>query len=173
MWVPPDTRDRVVDFVNDWSERAEMAIAHFIRWLGISTSKFYGWRARYGKENEHNGKIPRDFWLEVWEKQAIMDFYEQHREDGYRRVAFMMLDGNVVAASPTSVWRVLHESGLLRRRPFKPSRKGTGFDQPQHPHEHWHIDVSYLNIWQTFGYPASDIVATRSERTWLEEEVGG
>jgi len=95
-----------MDFVNDWSERTEISIASFIRWLGVSTSKFYGWRARYGKENGHNGKIPRDFWLEAWEKQAIIHFYEQHREEGYRRVAFMMLDADIVAVSPTSVWRV-------------------------------------------------------------------
>jgi len=34
----------------------------------------------------------------------------------------------------------------LRRWNGKPSRKGTGFQQPSAPHEHWHIDVSYLNI---------------------------
>ena len=26
--------------------------------------KFYDWRERYGKVNEHNGWVPRDFWLE-------------------------------------------------------------------------------------------------------------
>jgi hypothetical protein len=25
--------------------------------------------------NEHNGWIPRDFWLEGWEKRAILDFH--------------------------------------------------------------------------------------------------
>jgi hypothetical protein len=24
--------------------------------------------------NDHNGWVPRDFWLEVWEKQAIIGF---------------------------------------------------------------------------------------------------
>jgi len=36
-------------------------------WLDISASKFYDWRERYGKVNEHNGWVPRDFWLEDWE----------------------------------------------------------------------------------------------------------
>lgn len=61
----------------------------------------------------------------------------------------MMLDDNVVAVSPTTVWRVLHEAGLLRRWNEK-STKGTGFQQPLKPHEHWHIDVSYLNILGAF-----------------------
>jgi hypothetical protein len=32
--------------------------------LGITQSKFYDWRKRYGKVNEHNSWIPRDRWLE-------------------------------------------------------------------------------------------------------------
>jgi transposase InsO family protein len=34
----------------------------------------------------------------------------------------------------------------------KPSKKGTGFAQPLAAHQHWHIDVSYLNIGGTFYY---------------------
>jgi hypothetical protein len=34
----------------------------FIEWLGVTASKFYGWRERYGKANEHNARVPRDFW---------------------------------------------------------------------------------------------------------------
>jgi transposase InsO family protein len=37
----------------------------------------------------------------------------------------------------------------------QPSRKGTGFDQPLQPHQHWHIDVSYLNVCGTFYYLCS------------------
>jgi hypothetical protein len=36
----------------------------FIEWLDITASKFYDWRERYGKVNEHNDWVPRDFWLE-------------------------------------------------------------------------------------------------------------
>jgi putative transposase len=42
----------------------------------------------------------------------------------------MMLDADVVAVSPSSVWRVLQHAGLLSRWKGKPSRKGTGFEQP-------------------------------------------
>ena len=62
----------------------------------------------------------------------------------------MMLDGDIVGVSPASVWRVLSRAGPLRKWNGKPSRKGTGFDQPPQPHQHWHIDVSYLNVCATF-----------------------
>jgi putative transposase len=59
-----------VDFVRRWSEKTEIGAGRFIGWLDITASKFYDWRERYGKVNEHNGWVPRDFWLEDWEKQA-------------------------------------------------------------------------------------------------------
>ena len=127
----------------------------FIKWLGITPSKFYDWKRRYGKVNEHNSWIPRDFWLEPWEKERIVEFFLQHPGEGYRRLTFMMLDQDVVAVSPSSVYRVLKSRGLLQRWNRKPSSKGQGFKGPSQPHEHWHIDVSYLNIMGTFYYLCS------------------
>lgn len=97
----------------------------------------------------------RDFWLEDWEKQAIIDFHLQNPLEGYRPLTFMMLDAGIVAASPSSVWRVLSQAGLLRKWNGKPSKKGTGFAQPPQPHQHWHLDVSYINIAGTFYYLCS------------------
>jgi putative transposase len=67
----------------------------------------------------------------------------------------MMIDADVAACSPASVYRVLKAAGLLERHNTKPSLKGTGFVQPLAPHEHWHVDVSYLNIAGTFYYLCS------------------
>ena len=67
----------------------------------------------------------------------------------------MMLDADIVAVSPSSVWRVLSRAGLLRKWNGKTSRKGRGFEQPPEPHQHWHIDVSYINISGTFYYLCS------------------
>jgi len=45
---------------------------------------------------------------------------------------------------------------------WKPSKKGMGFAQPLAAHEHWHIDVSYLNIGGTFYYLCSVLERERS-----------
>jgi putative transposase len=103
-----------VDFVRLWSEKTEIGAGRFIGWLDITASKFYDWRERYGKVNEHNGRVPRDFWLEDWEKQAIIGFHLKNPLEGYRRLTFMMLDADIAAVSPTSVWRVLGQAGQLR-----------------------------------------------------------
>jgi putative transposase len=99
-----------VDFVRRWSEKTEIGAGRFIVWLDITASKFYDWRDRYGKVNEHNGWVPRDFWLEDWEKQAVIGFHLKNPLEGYRRLTFMMLDADIVAVSPSS------GTGSRRRR---------------------------------------------------------
>ena len=145
----------MVDYVRHWTDRAELPARRLIGWLGIGQSKFYDWRQRYGKVNEHNALVPRDHWLEDWEKEAIVHFHCEHPDEGYRRLTYMMMDADVVAASPASVYRVLKAAGCLARYCGKPSKKGTGFRQPLTPHEHWHVDISYINICGTFYYLCS------------------
>lgn len=143
----------MVDYIKYWSDRTEMDKQTLIRWIGISRSKFYDWQKRYGQVNEHNHWVPRDFWLQAWEKQAIVNYFLDHPGQGYRRLTYMMLDADIVAVSPSTTYRVLSQAGLLKRwNQSRTSSKGTGFQQPLGPHVHWHVDMSYINIAGTFYY---------------------
>jgi transposase InsO family protein len=153
--VPPDLRDTVVDFVRRFSARTELGARWVLARLGVVPTQFYRWTARYGRVNTHNGQIPRDHWLTVAERDAILAYHATHAPEGYRRMTFMMLDADVVAVSPATVYRVRTAAGVLDRWNGKPSKKGTGFVQPLRPHEHWHIDISYLNVAGTFYYLCS------------------
>jgi putative transposase len=145
----------VIDYVRYWSDKTEIDATAMVRWIGVGRSRYYDWRNRYGKVNEHNAWIPRDDWLTDEEKRAICDYYRDHPLDGYRRLTYMMIDADIAAASPSSVYRVLRQAGLLNRWNRSASKKGTGFQHPLRPHEHWHIDISYLNIVGTFYYLCS------------------
>jgi putative transposase len=123
--------------------------------MGLGASKFHQWKDRYGAAIENNAPVPRDHWLTDSEKQAILAFHDRHPLEGYRRLTFMMLDDDVAAASPSSVYRVLKAAGRLDRRSWAPSKKGTGFVQPLAAHQHWHVDISYLNLGGTFFYLCS------------------
>jgi len=138
--------------VRELSAKTEIIQDRFIRWLGLPRGKFFEWRLRYGKAHEHNGLIPRDYWLMPQERQTILDYHAKNPLEGYRRLTFMMLDADVVAVSPSTVYRVLSEAGRLSSWPKTKSLKGTGFVQPDKAHEHWHVDMAYLNIGGTFYY---------------------
>jgi len=121
-------------------------------WIGIGRSKYQDWVTRFGKVNEHNAWVPRDHWLTEDEIARICNFARSHHDDGYRRMTFMMLDADVVACSPASVYRVLKKFGLLTGQTPNVTKKGTGFVQPLKPHQEWHVDISYLNIAGTFYF---------------------
>jgi len=151
-WVSHDVRDEVVDYVRKWSVRTALAAGKLVRWLGISASKFHDWKQRYGKVNEHNGLVPRDHWLEAWEKQAILAFHAERPLEGYRRLTYLMMDADIVAVSPATVYRVLKGAGCFQGWNTPKTGKGQGFVQPLAPHEHWHVDISYINVCGTFYY---------------------
>jgi hypothetical protein len=128
--VPHDTRDAIVDFVNRWSDKTGLAVACFLVGLGIATPKWYSWKNRYGKANEPSAWIPRDHWLEEAERQALVAFHGQFPPEGYRRLTFLMLDRDVVACSPASVYRVLKGAGLLDRHTPRPPPRARGSSNP-------------------------------------------
>jgi putative transposase len=144
-----------VDYVHYWADRSQVGKGRIVKWIGLGSSKFYNWQQRYGKATEHNARIPRDHWLEAWERKAIIRGFHAHPDDGYRRLTYLLMDANTVAVSPSTTYRVLKSAGLLQRWNTSNSRKGKGFQQPAQPHEHWHIDISHINICGTFYYLCS------------------
>ena len=126
--------------------------------IKLRTSKYYTWTFRHGLPNYHNGKIPKDNWLLDWEKEAIILSAKNHTGEGYRRLTYMMMDDNVVAASPSAVYRILKRYGLLNKWNLtRKSSKGRGFEQPTAPHQHWHVDIKYVNYKGTFLFLISVI----------------
>jgi putative transposase len=153
--VTHDTRDEIVDYVRRWSDRTQLPAKRLVQWIGLGMSKYYDWKQRYGQVNEHHQWVPRDHWLEAWEREAIVAFHAQHPMEGYRRLTYMLMDADQVAASPATVYRVLKQAGCFQRWNRCESSKGQGFQQPLAPHEHWHIDISYVNVCGTFYYLVS------------------
>ena len=165
--MPHDLRDTVVDFLRHHAALTGLSVALLLRWLALCPRKFRRWQDRYGKVNEHNAMIPRDHWIEAHERAAIIDFARRHPLEGYRGLTFMMLDADVAAVSPATTYRVLKGVGLIGSRPTKTSRKGRGFEQPLQPHEHWHVDFSYINLGGTFYYLCSVLDgASRAILAW-------
>ena len=132
---------------------AGYSILSSLKLLKISPSKYYNWVERKGLPNQINRDTPNSTWLLPEENEMIVSFCQDKIEEGYRRLSYMMLDEDIVAASPSTVFRVLKRNDLLNRwSTKKPSSKGTGFIQPLKPNDHWHTDISYVNILGTFFF---------------------
>jgi transposase InsO family protein len=131
------------------SRRSGISTMQLLLWADITRSKYYEWVQRRGLPNSHNGSVPRGHWIQPWERELIVQFCRgKVGLEGYRRLTYMMLDENVVAVSPSTVYRVLKDAGMMYRwnTASAGSGKGQGFTQPTAPHQHWHVDISYINV---------------------------
>ena len=146
QWVEPDIRDNVLEFIEMTAKKSHYSKKDLLGLLFLSKSRYYDWIKRQGQPNRHNGKTPKAYWLLPLEREAIIVYCRDKTDEGYRRLTYQMLDKNIVAVSPSTVYRVLKSAGLLKRWNTKTSKKGNGFKQPLKPHEHWHVDISYVNI---------------------------
>ena len=87
------------------------------------------------------------------ERKAILEYCRERISEGYRRLTYQMIDADIAAVSPATVYRILKANGLLDRwNPVKSSSKGNGFKQPTAPNEHWHMDIAYINVMGTFMF---------------------
>jgi transposase InsO family protein len=154
VWVEPEIRDAVTAYLVQISKRSGLPIKQFLKIIGLSTVKYYRWLKRAGSPRNHNGKVPKTHWLTPAEVQAIINFAREHYsendyflKDGYRRVAYKMIDSDIAYVSPSSVYRVLRRENLLNKwNTNKNASKGLGFKQPDYTHKHWHVDIKYLNF---------------------------
>ena len=162
-----EKRDHIISFIHHWQERTEFPRQRFLDLINLPRGRFRDWEKRTGKANAHNAPTPKAHWILPEEKEAIINYALQgNLKAGYRRMSYLMLDADIAAVSPSSVYRVLKEAELIQ--PWgKPSKKGTGFEQPLMPHEHWHIDITYLKLKGIFYFLSTVLDgASRAILSW-------
>jgi len=143
-----------------------------LAWIELPANKFGSWKTRYGQVNEHNGKIPRDWWLEDWEKKAIVDFHDRNPLEGYRRLTFMMLDDDIVAVSNGKLERF---HGTIKKeciRPHCPRNHAEAMSQISSYIVHYnevrlHSAIGYITPADRLCGLAEEIAAERDRK--LEE----
>jgi transposase InsO family protein len=145
-------RDGLVSWLDRWAATLDRSVTFLCGKLGLHESRLREWRSRVGQVNKHNGAQPKETWVDAETRQKIIDFYLAHPEDGYRRCTYMMLDADVAAVCPATVYNTLKKAGVLRRREVRKSKKGDGFVQPLTLHEQWHTDITYIRIGTKYYY---------------------
>jgi putative transposase len=153
-----EIRDQIVEYVQRLSTLTGITKREILREIGLSKSKYYEWKRRYGMPNSLNSNSPKDHWITETEEIRITEYARNNVGEGYRRLTYMMIDENIAFVSPSSVYRVLFSNGLLKKwENSNEVLKGTGFKQPVKVHEHWHIDIKYVNFRGTFLFLISII----------------
>jgi transposase InsO family protein len=137
----------VLRIVDEAVARTGWRVGRVLKRLGIPRSVYYEWRDR-ALQKRLDDLVPGGRCLSAVlpeEKEAVITYALAHPKDGYRRLAWMMVDADVAYLSPASVYRILTDADLLYR--WKRScRSGEKPEVPTRPHQRWHTDIMYLRV---------------------------
>jgi transposase InsO family protein len=146
-----EAKREAVGLVARTQRRTGWTIRRILRRLRFPKTRYYGWLEWQEKDDcERLDALMRRPKLCPWailddEKAAVITYALTHPKDGYRRLAWMMVDEDVAYVSPSSVYRVLRDADLLYR--WKRSRRsGQRPPEPAEPNERWHTDLMYLRV---------------------------
>lgn len=130
----------------DWTVR------RILERLGLSKARYQRWKKRAdGITSPDDALSDRSTASQLIdeilpaEKRAVVEYALAHPKDGYRRLAWQMVDADVAYVSPSSVYRILSSEDLLYRWK-RSARSGVVPAKPTRPHERWHTDLMYLRI---------------------------
>jgi transposase InsO family protein len=115
--------------------------------LGVSKSRYHEWvRRAEQRVLDDLVRPPRCPWQALPEEvDAVLGYALAHPREGYRRLAWMMVDDDVAYLSPSSVYRILDDADLLYR--WKRGRSvGERPAAPTRPNQRWHTDLMYLRV---------------------------
>lgn len=137
----------VLELVARTRARTGWTLRRILKRLGLSKSRYHAWWRRAQAEAlDDLVRPPRCPWQALPEEvEAVLAYALAHPREGYRRLAWMMVDADVAYLSPTSVYRILDDADLLYR--WKRSRPaGARPAEPTAPHQRWHVDLMYLRV---------------------------
>lgn len=128
-------------------ERTGWTVRRILGRLGLARSTYREWVARADREAlaDRPPVAPAVDAILPEETAAVLSYALAHPKDGYRRLAWQMVDADVVYLSPSSVYRILSDADLLYRWK-RAGRLGEAPAPPTRVHERWHTDLMYVRV---------------------------
>jgi putative transposase len=148
----------VIEIIKQTKVRSQWSAARTLLALGVPRSVYYAWLRRTSLA-DRCGRPCRVYEVLAEEREAICGFALRYPKIGYRKLTWMMIDGNWACVGESTVYRVLSEADLLSR--WKRSERSSGeyHFRPTAPNQQWHTDVMYVWVLCRFYFLVSFIDA--------------
>ena len=122
--------------------------------LGVSRTAYYRWRRRAFAQTAPRalgaGSGARPRWphaLLPSEREAVVRYAKAHPNPRHRELAWRMVDEGVACLSPSAVYGILREEGLISTWPQKrEKRRRQEIEKAQRPDERWQSDIRYIQV---------------------------
>ena len=115
--------------------------------LGVSRSAYYRWRAGSASPRAGGARLRQPHALLPEERAAVVQYALERPNPRHRELAWRMVDDGVAYVSPSSVYRILREEGLIPTwPPGRRKRYRDTAEKAQKPDERWQTDIRYVRI---------------------------
>ena len=136
----------LLDTVERYQKQSGQSLNWILSKLGLTRSVYYDWlgRSRKGTLTDRV-VIPRSPKAALPEEvEAVVDYAKAQPREGYRRLAWMMIDDDIACLTPSTVYRILDRYDLLYRWKRPEPSYGRKVPEATYPNEVWHVDLMYL-----------------------------
>src|SRR5205085_3126904 len=127
-------------------ERSNLPAGDFAPLVGVAKHTLHAWRRRFeeegpaGLEDKARGSTNRQK-LSDLTRRAILMMKKAHPEYGCERISYLLLRGPALAASPSTVAKVLHDEGYeLEDVPTRPHEEPVKRFERAKPNQLWQTD---------------------------------
>jgi putative transposase len=127
-------------------ELCDQPLSWILGELGFTCSVYYDWldKAQSGSLADHV-VVPRSPLAALPEGiEAAVAYAKARPRDGYRRLAWIMVDEDVAYLAPSTEYRILDKHDLLHRCKRPEPGQGKRVPEATYPNDVWHIDLMYL-----------------------------
>jgi putative transposase len=117
--------------------------------LGVSRRSYYRWRqaARWREPAQGPPAKPVSPYAALAdEKQAVVTYALKHPAVRHRELAWRMVDEEVACVSPSTVYRILREAGLVCPWRRRQKRSRAESERAQRADQRWGTDLMYLQV---------------------------
>ena len=142
--LTPKERLQILDM---W-ERSALPACDFAPLVGVEAYTLRAWRRRFeedgpaGLEDRPRGGSTAKQKLSDLTRRAILMMKRAHPEYGCERISYLLLRGPALAASPSTVAKVLHDEGYeLEETPTRPHEEPVKRFERAKPNQLWQTDL--------------------------------
>lgn len=122
QWVDLDIRDEVIEYITKLTDTKIFTKTKLKRMMWINLGRYYDWVSRSGISNKYSNDLPKMNWITPEEKEAILSYVIENYgnkssslKTGLRRIAYEMMEDDIAAVSPSSVYWILKDAGFLNK----------------------------------------------------------
>lgn len=137
--------------LNQWTGKSTDQLLDL---MGLAKSTYFGWFDEAGnlippkdRSHQHCKKVLDH------EVKAVIEYRQFHRDIGYRKLTWQMIDEDIVYLSESAVYEILKANGMLGwSSGYGPPAEKEYKHKPKYPHHHWHTDLAYVKIDGVFHF---------------------